>query len=112
MTHLTLLLAGGGISRPFLWAKNEPGPYDEDWYWRQSGISGRPRGQSAGIWGLHDRYWIIKLVDKRWNRNVRYEDVETRIKDILKSKRIQQFREEFNRELLDDAQIVIETNPQ
>ncbi len=88
LAHLTLLLAGGGISRPFLWAKNEPGPYDED------------------------RYWIIKLVDKRWNRNVRYEDVETRIKDTLKSKKIQQFQEEFNRELLDDAQIVIETNPQ
>ncbi len=39
--RLTLLLVGGGIYRPFLWAKNESGPFDEDRYWRQSGSSGR-----------------------------------------------------------------------
>jgi len=91
-----------------LWAKNEPGPYDENRHWRQSGNSGRP----AGIWGLNDRYWIIKLVDRRQNPGVSYEDVELKIKDILKSQKTQQFREDFNRELLDDAQIVMETKPQ
>ncbi len=40
--RLTLLLAGRAISRPFLWAKTEPGPYDGDRYRRQSGVSGRP----------------------------------------------------------------------
>ena len=42
LAHLTLLLAGRGISRPFLWAKNEPGPCEEARYWPQSGISDRP----------------------------------------------------------------------
>ena len=76
------------------------------------GEFGSARGQSAGIWGLNDRYWIIKLVDRRQNPGVSYEDVELKIKDILKSQKTQQFREDFNRELLDDAQIVMETKPQ
>jgi hypothetical protein len=70
-------------------------------------------GESSGvIRGTNDRYWIIKLVDRRQNPGVSYEAVELKIKDILKSQKTQQFREDFNRALLDDAQIVIETNPQ
>ena len=70
-------------------------------------------GELSGvIRGPNDRYWIIRLVDRRQNPDVSYEDVELKIKDILKSQKTQQFREEFNRELLDDAQIVMETKLQ
>ena len=52
------------------------------------------------------RYWIIKLIDKRENPDISYEDVESKIKAVLKSRRSRQFREDLDRELLEEARIV------
>ena len=52
------------------------------------------------------RYWIIKLIDKRENPDISYEDVESKIKAVLKSRRIRQFRGNLDQELLEDARIV------
>ncbi len=64
-------------------------------------------GESSGvIRGPNDRYWIIRLVDRRRNPDTSYEDVELKIKYILKSQKTRQFRENINRELLNDARVV------
>jgi hypothetical protein len=58
------------------------------------------------IRGASGRYWIIKIVDRRENPDISYEDVEAKIKAVLKSRRIRQFRDDLNRELLGEARIV------
>ena len=52
------------------------------------------------------RYWIIKLIDRRENPDISYEDVESKIKTVLKSRRIRQFRDDLDRELLEEARII------
>jgi EpsD family peptidyl-prolyl cis-trans isomerase len=64
-----------------------------------------PGDTSDVIRGPNNRFWIIKLVDQRQNPNVSYLDVETRVKDVLKSRRIRQFRENLDAELLRGARI-------
>jgi len=57
------------------------------------------------IRGPNSRFWIIRLVDKREDPDVSYEDVRAKIKAILKSHRTRQFREDLNAELLREARI-------
>jgi hypothetical protein len=57
------------------------------------------------IRGPNGRYWIIKLIDRRENRNISYEDAELKIKDMLKIEKIRLFREDINRSLLAEARI-------
>jgi len=57
------------------------------------------------IRGPNSRFWIIRLVDKRENPDISYADVEIKIKEILRSRRIRQFRQDLNAELLQEARI-------
>jgi peptidyl-prolyl cis-trans isomerase C len=57
------------------------------------------------IRGPNSRFWIIRLVDKRDDPNVSYENVQAKIKAMLKNRRTQQFREDMNAELLREARV-------
>jgi len=64
-----------------------------------------PGDTSDVVRGPNNRFWIIKLVDQRENPSVSYAEVETKIKEILKSRRIRQFRDDLDAELLLEARI-------
>jgi len=57
------------------------------------------------IRGPNSRFWIIKVVDKRENPDVSYEDVQVKIKAILKDRRTRQFMDDLNAELLREARV-------
>jgi parvulin-like peptidyl-prolyl isomerase len=57
------------------------------------------------IRGPNSRFWIIRLVNKRENPHVSFEDVQVKIKAILKNRRTRQFMEDLNAELLHEARI-------
>ncbi len=56
--------------------------------------------------GPNNRYWVIKLIDRRENTNLTFEQIKPGIIDILKDKKNQQLREETIRDLRDNANIV------
>jgi len=62
-------------------------------------------GTSGVIRGPNSRFWIIRLVDKRENPDIEYADVEVKIKEILKSRKVRQFRDDLNAELLQEARV-------
>jgi len=77
-----------------------------------SGIRELKAGETSGIIrGQNERYWIIHLVDRRRNQDISYEDVEHKVKDVMKNEKIQQFREDVNRDLLQEARILYSNAP-
>ncbi len=58
------------------------------------------------IRGANGRYWIVLIVDRRKKQDIHYEDVQAKIKDVLKSRNIRRFRDDLDNELLQDAQVV------
>ena len=77
-----------------------------------SGIRDLKAGETSGIIrGQNERYWIIKLVARRRIQNISYEDIELKIKDVLKNEKNQQFREDVNRDLLQEARILYSNGP-
>jgi len=69
-------------------------------------------GDTSGIIrGQGERFWIVRLVDRRQDPDTDYADVEPKIKVILKQKKMQQFREDVNHDLLEGARIVYVSNP-
>ena len=64
-------------------------------------------GQTSDIIrGPNNRFWIIKLIDKRENTDVTFEQIKPMIIDVLKNEKARRFREEIIRELRDKANIV------
>lgn len=64
-------------------------------------------GQTSDIIrGPNSRFWIIKLIDKRENTEVTFEQIKPMIIGVLKNEKARRFREEIIRELRDKASIV------
>jgi parvulin-like peptidyl-prolyl isomerase len=65
------------------------------------------KGQVSGIIrGPGKRFWIIKLIDKRENRDVTFESLRPAIVEVLKSERMEQLREKVERDLRNNSRIV------
>lgn len=70
-------------------------------------ISGLKKGQHSGIIrGPNNRFWIIKLNDRRENMAVGYKDAKPVIIEMMKNDRAQQLREKTIHDLRDKAHIV------
>ncbi len=70
-------------------------------------IDGLEAGETSNIIrGANGRYWIILIVDRRKKQDIHYEDVQAKIKDVLKSRNIRRFRDDLDNELLQDARVV------
>ena len=79
--------------------------------WRDV-VYGLSAGETSGvIRGPNNRFWIIKLVDKRDNPAITYEAVKPRIMKMLTNEKVQRLSDQSNRVLREKAQIVY-TKPQ
>jgi len=79
--------------------------------WRDV-VYGLSAGEASGvIRGPNNRFWIIKLVDKRDNPAITYEAVKPRIMKMLTNEKVQRLSDQSNRVLREKAQIVY-TKPQ
>lgn len=61
------------------------------------------------IRGPNKRFWIIRLVDKRENPGITFEDIKPRIMKILKNQKQQQLQKEIRQELRKTARIVYQS---
>jgi len=65
-------------------------------------------GETSGIitTGQNHRFWIIKLIDRRQNPELDYQKNQARIKEILKQEKVEKRRQQSERELREQANIV------
>ena len=81
----------------------------ESW---QGVVKDLPKGEVSGvIQGPNNRFWIIKLIDKRENPSITFESVKPSIMEVLKSAKIEALREQADRELRAEANIVYTEAP-
>ncbi len=70
------------------------------------------RGEVSGvIRGPNNRFWIIKLVEKRVNPDITFESIKPIIMEVLKKARIEELRDKTARELRAKASIVYLRGP-
>lgn len=75
-------------------------------------LDGLKPGQFSDIiHGPKNRSWIIRLVDKREDKDVTFESAKTAVIDSMKNAAIEQLREKTERELRDKAKIVYAPTP-
>ncbi len=71
------------------------------------------RGEVSGIiQGPNNRFWIIKLIDNRQDRDITFESSKAIITEVLKSEKVEKLREQINRDLRAQATIVHLRDPQ
>ena len=58
------------------------------------------------IRGPNNRYWIIKLINRRENPDITFESIRSTIIEVLKNEKIEKLHERINRELRANASIV------
>jgi len=76
----------------------------ESW---QDVVTDLPKGKLSGvIRGPNNLFWIIKLIDKRENPSITFESIKPSILEVLKSAKIEALREQADRELRAEANIV------
>ena len=63
------------------------------------------------IRGPNNRFWIIKLIDKRENPSITFESIKPSIMEVLESAKIEALREQDDRELRAEANIVYTEAP-
>ena len=69
-------------------------------------------GETSGIIrGQKNRFWLIKLIERRINPDLTYADSKTKIVEILTSDKVIQLRKKSNRALRDRARIVYSNLP-
>ena len=69
-------------------------------------------GEVSGvIRGPNNRFWIIKLMDKRENPDITFESVKASIMEVLKNAKIEELREKTDRDLRAKASIVYSKGP-
>ncbi len=61
---------------------------------------------SSVLRGPNNRFWIIKLIDKRENPDVTFESIKPTIMEVLKNAKIEELREKIDRDLRAKASIV------
>jgi len=70
------------------------------------------KGEVSGvIRGPNNRFWIIKLIDKREPPDITFESVKPTVMEILKNAKIEELREKTERDLRAKASIVYATGP-
>jgi hypothetical protein len=70
------------------------------------------KGEVSGvIRGPNNRFWIIKLIDKREDPDITFESIKPTIMEVLKSAKIEELREKTDRDLRAKASIVYATGP-
>lgn len=70
------------------------------------------KGEVSGvIRGPNNRFWIIKLIDKRENPDITFESIKPAIMEVLKNAKIEELREKTDRDLRAKASIVYATGP-
>ena len=85
--------------------KQIPGP------WR-SVVYDLEEGEVSGvIRGPNNRFWIIKLIDRRRNPDITFESTKPVIVEVLKSEKIEELRKKTERDLRAKASIVYSTGP-
>lgn len=73
----------------------------------KSVISGLKKGQHSGIIrGPNNRFWIIKLKDKREDKTVTFESAKPMIIEMMKQEKAQQSRDALIQDLRNKARIV------
>jgi parvulin-like peptidyl-prolyl isomerase len=70
------------------------------------------KGEVSGvIRGPNNRFWIIKLIDKRENPDITFESIKPTIMEVLKNAKIEELREKTDRDLRAKASIVYLKGP-
>ena len=70
------------------------------------------KGEVSGvIRGPNNRFWIIKLIDKRENPAITFESIKPTIMEVLKSAKTEELREKTDRDLRAKASIVYLKDP-
>ncbi len=70
------------------------------------------KGEVSGvIRGPNNRFWIIKLIDKRENSDITFESIKPTIMEVLKNAQIEKLRAKTNRDLRAKASIVYLKSP-
>lgn len=65
------------------------------------------KGEVSGvIRGPNNRFWIIKLIDRRENPDITFDSIKATIMEVLKNAKIQELREQTDRDLRAKASIV------
>jgi hypothetical protein len=77
--------------------------------WRSTIFSMKPGDVSEVISGENQRYWVLKLVDRRAIPNVTFESLKTSLQDELKSQQIINERARVALELRKKGDIKLET---
>jgi parvulin-like peptidyl-prolyl isomerase len=73
--------------------------------WREVVYALKPGQRSGIIQGPNNRFWIIKLIDRRENPAVSFENSKASISKRLRADKLQRLREEIGRELQQKAHI-------
>ena len=77
-----------------------------------SAVSNLKIGERSGvIRGANNRFWIIKLIDKRENPSLSFEEARPAIMEILRNKKIELLREKTFGELRKKARIAYSKGP-
>lgn len=64
-------------------------------------------GESSDIIrGPNNRFWIVKLIDKRENPDITFEQIQSTITDLLKNEKARRLREDTLQDLRSNARIV------
>ncbi len=65
------------------------------------------KGEVSGvIRGPNNRFWLVKLIDKRENPDITFESIQPMITEVLKNAKIEELRDKTDRELRAQASIV------
>ena len=109
-------IAGKGLPQT---AKTDKSPWDLGYLmWKQvpepwqNVIYDLKKGEVSGvIRGPNNRFWILKLIDKRETPDITFESVKPTIVEVLKGAKIEKLREKINRDLRAKANIVYSKGP-
>ena len=63
------------------------------------------------IRGPNNRFWIIKLIDKRENPEMTFENIKPTIMEVLKNAKIEKLRKQVEEDLRANANIVHSRDP-
>jgi len=73
--------------------------------WRDVVYALKPGERSGIIRGANNRFWIIKLIDRRENSAVSFEDSKPSIMKMLRAEKMQRLREGISRDIREKARI-------
>ena len=70
------------------------------------------KGEASGlIRGPNNRFWIVRLVDRRENPDITFESMKPTIMEVLKNARLEKLRAKTGRDLRAQASIVYSKGP-